>query len=140
METLKNQCYIQNVRLDDKSLNVHFRIRLEGKVCELWDGYAGRIKVHASVYGDDGHKGDERLFSYEYPLKISYLNQPVLEEDAFFPMRGNRELLNEDKKGKDEIYVLFYLTMTLETTDGVEVDAMISEVFRTEKVVSEFKK
>lgn len=136
MKTLKNQCHLQNINFDGKK--VHFNIRLEDKVCELWDGIAGRIKVHAQVVGDDGHKGDELLFTYEYPLKLSFLGQPVLEEAAFFPIVGNRELLNEDKYGKDEIYILFYLTMTLETKEGIEVDAIISEVLRTNLVRKDF--
>lgn len=60
---------------------------MEGNVFSLWNGTVGRIKANAMLFGDDGNRGDEYLYKDEYPLKLSWNNQPTLEEDAFMPVK-----------------------------------------------------
>lgn len=138
MEVLKKQCQIKNPQLGE-NLRIEFDIRMEGKVMELWSAspMGGKIKAQVGIYGDDGHQGDTLLHTFDYPMKLSNPGADVLEEKAMIPVYGN-SFLDEDKKGRDEVYALFYLTMTFKTIDDVEVDAVISNLVRTNTLKKEF--
>lgn len=138
MDVLKKQCQISNATFDE-NLRIGFDIRLEGKVMDLWSKLptGGKIKAQVGLYGDDGHQGDTLLHAFDYPMKLSNPGTEVLEERALIPVYG-KTFLDEDKSGRDEVYALFYLTMTFETTDDVEVDAVISNLARTNTVKKEF--
>lgn len=106
---------------------------------ELWSAspMGGKIKAQVSIYGDDGNHGDTLLHTFDYPMKISNPGSDVLEEQAQIPVYG-KSFFDEDKKGRDEIYALFYLTMTFQTVEGLEVDAVISNLARTNTLKKEF--
>jgi hypothetical protein len=140
MEQLKNNCQLTNARLGE-DLRIDFDIHLEGKVMELWSASpsGGKIMAQVYFYGDDGHKGDELLHTFRYPLKLSNPGSPVLEEGTMVPFQGrDHSILNEDKKGRDEVYAVFYLTMTFKTVEGLEVDAVISDPARTNTLKKSF--
>lgn len=139
MAHLKSNCSLRNPTLRE-NLNIEFDIRLEGKVMELWSvsPTGGKIMAQVYWYGDDGNKGDEFRYFFEYPLKLSNTGGAVLEEKAHIPFqmdhsvtRWVRHPLDEDKTGRDEVYAVFFLSMTFETKDGLEVDAVISDLLRT---------
>lgn len=146
MEKLKKQCRIGNARLEE-NLSIEFDIRMEGKVMELWSDapMGGKINAWVSFYGDDAQRGDEFLFAFDYPLKLSNPGTDVLEERAQIPFQGPapkpgaRFVLDEDKRGRDEVYAIFYLTMTFRTAEGFEVDAVISDLVRTNTIKKELK-
>lgn len=131
MKNLRNQCILTDVTLT-QDLRIEFTIELTGEVLRLRNEQHKLPIAHVQYYGDDAHKGDELLYtSYDYPVKVS--NTQVIKDHTHIPNRLPKALANEDKTGPDEIYALFYLTMQLEI-DGVEVDALISGVIRSNTV------
>jgi len=146
MEKLKEECHISNARLGENLL-IEFDIRMEGKVLELWTNapMGGKINAWVSFYGDDAQLGDEFLLAFDYPMKLSNPGTEFLEERAQIPFQGPAAIpgkpfiLDEDKKGRDEVYAIFYLTMTFNTSEGFEVDAVISDLVRTNTLKKELK-
>ncbi len=145
MEKLQKQCHISDAMLGE-NLNIEFNVRMEDKVMELWSAapMGGKIRAWVNFYGDDAQKGDELLHTFNYPLKLSNPGADVLEEKAQIPFQNvaseeERFVLDEDKRGRDEVYAIFYLTMTFGTTEGLEVDAVISNLVRTNTLKKELK-
>lgn len=137
MKNLRNQCVISDVALT-QNLSIEFTIELTGEVLRLRNEQNKLPVAHVQYYGDDAHKGDELLYtSHDYPVKVS--QAPIIKDRTHIPNRLPKELANEDKTGPDEIYALFYLTMQLEV-DGVEVDALISEVVKSDTIIIKWPK
>ncbi len=145
MEQLKDNCEITNSELGE-NLQIDFDIHLDGQVMELWSASpsGGKLMAQVYFYGDDGHKGDSLLHTFSYPLKVSNPGGSVLEEGALIPFQnvsmenGNQFVLNEDRIGRDEVYAIFYLTMTFKTVEGLDVDAVISDLARTNTLKKSF--
>lgn len=136
METLKDECKISNVQLDE-SLRINLTIELTGNLLRLRNEEYKLPTAHLYYYGDDGTRGDQLLhIDDSYQLKLSRAS--VVKDSTHIPSRLPSDLANEDKVGKDEIYVIFYLTMTFKTMEGVEVDAVISDLVRTNTIRKDF--
>ncbi|GGW48730.1 hypothetical protein [Arenibacter certesii] len=138
MKTLKEQCNISNVQLKE-DLSINLTIELTGELLRIRNEENTLPIAHLYYYGDDGSKGDQLLHkddSYHIKLSQSSLIKDNTIISNFLPL----DLANEDKVGKDEIYVIFYLTMTFKTMEGVAIDAMITDLVRTNTIRKEFKK
>lgn len=145
MDLLKTYCKIDNAQLGD-DLQIGFDILIEGKLMELWSASpsGGKIMAQVNYFGDDGQQGDDLIHVFEYPLKLSNPGSDFLEEKAIIPFQNRRGdsadrfVLNEDQNGRDEVYAIFYLTMTFETVEGLVVDAVISDLVRTNTLKKAF--
>jgi len=144
MKNLRNQCQIIDPHLElsvSGEGRITFTIKQLGDVANLRRTQRPPIIAHLYVYADDAHVGDQLLLQdSSYGIKNSNSGSPdsPIEDRTHIPFWIDPALLNEDHRGKDEIYVLFFLTMTLPYSADLEVDALISEVVRTNTVQMEF--
>jgi len=104
-------------RPNDKwEVRIKCETHLMGQARIWWKDSPGgdtNILANVTIMGDDGHTGDDILFRFSYPLKLSNnASDPIIDRSSFGAW-VDREVLNEDKyiNKEDEIYAVIEATI-----------------------------
>lgn len=136
----KNLIFIQpTLHLKEKSNN-QFSVRiacetqLTGPARTRWQESPGgdtKILANVTLMGDDGHTGDDILFRFSYPLKLSNNASDPIRDRHNFGTWVDREVLNEDKyiHKEDEIYAV--IEATIHSRSNQYPETVISEKVST---------